>query len=137
MVTLEFAAPPPWSTNQDRNYHPHKRAALIRLWKNAVWSAAEHAGLQPETHRVLIQVTIPFPNRRRRDALNYCGTVLKAAIDGLVSAGVLEDDTAEFVGHLEPVLVVAEKGLPPMCQVHILDPVAHLAGRLIERTTEA
>ena len=54
---------------------------------------------------LLVTVTIPFTQNRRRDPHNYCGTVLKAIIDGLVHAGVVPDDTPEWIGHREPRLV--------------------------------
>jgi hypothetical protein len=38
--------------------------------------------------------------------MNYIGTCMKAAIDGLVDAGLWPDDTAEFVTIEQPVLRV-------------------------------
>jgi len=54
-------------------------------------------------------VEIPFPQRRIRDPHNYCGTVVKAVIDGLVMGGAWPDDTPEYVGHLEPSLYVTPR----------------------------
>jgi hypothetical protein len=52
----------------------------------------------------LVRVHIPFPVDRRRDPHNYCGTVVKAIVDGLVNAGAWDDDTPEFVEHISPIL---------------------------------
>lgn len=51
-----------------------------------------------------VKVTIPFPQRRRRDPSNYIGTVVKAIVDGLVLVGVWPDDTPDWVEVVEPVL---------------------------------
>jgi Holliday junction resolvase RusA-like endonuclease len=66
------------------------------------WCAREKRkrALEP----ALVRVHIPFTQNRRRDPHNYCGTVVKAIIDGLVKAGAWEDDTPEYVEHLSPVL---------------------------------
>ncbi len=106
-MILTFAPPAkPWSTNEDRNLHKYKRAELIRLWHEATQmhtrSVINVYGIVQEPGIVRLQ--IPFKVDRRRDPHNYCGTVLKAVIDGLVGAGVWPDDTPEWVGHREPVL---------------------------------
>ena len=117
--TLWFPPPaPPWSTNQDRNLNPYDRAERIRLWKETVqmywrWEGNSNpigpSGIQgawpEEPTPMLVELTIPFTKNRRRDPHNYCGTVLKAVIDGLVIASGIPDDTPEWVGHREPKLV--------------------------------
>lgn len=108
MTALTVSFPPPtkpWSTNDDRRFHPHQRAEHIRQWKTATliaWRQAEHG---PLGQRGVVTLQIPFAQNRRRDPHNYCGTVLKAVVDGLVRAGVWPDDTPEWVGHREPVLL--------------------------------
>jgi Holliday junction resolvase RusA-like endonuclease len=110
---FEFPLPDkPWSTNEDRNLHPKERAARILLWKNSTIMMVRS---QSRTRTYvqdfpleygLVKITIPFTTNRRRDPHNYCGTVLKAVIDGLVKAGVFKDDAQGQVGHLDPELVV-------------------------------
>lgn len=101
---IRFPAPAkPWSTNQDRNLHHHQRAQRIREWKGAARLLAGPLVNNVPTPAV-VQVWIPFNDKRRRDPHNYCGTVTKAIIDGLVMAGLWPDDTPEYVGHREPVL---------------------------------
>lgn len=56
----------------------------------------------------IVQVEIPFTRHRRRDPHNYCGTIVKAIIDGLIHAGAWPDDTPEYVGHREPVITDGE-----------------------------
>lgn len=104
VLSFEFKPPDtPWSTNQDRNLNPHERAKKIKLWKTAArvaYRQARFGRIEPG----VVQVTIPFGQNRRRDPHNYCGTILKAIIDGLVLEGAWPDDTPEYVGHREPIL---------------------------------
>lgn len=109
ILEFEFPAPTaPWSTNQDRNLNPYVRAERISEWKRS----ARLLFRQEVTRRrlalplepAIVQIRIPFKQVRRRDPHNYCGTVLKAIIDGLVKGGAWQDDTPEWVGHREPIL---------------------------------
>lgn len=94
-----------WSTNEDRNLNPYERAARIKAWKEATIVHYRKAYGRMDQAPSVVQVMLPVPDRRRRDPHNYCGTVLKAVIDGLVKAGAWPDDTPDYVGHREPVLV--------------------------------
>lgn len=118
MVTLQFDPPDkPWSTNQDRNLHPHTRHKKVNKWKQASKDAWTAAGHPPITGFVIVELEIPFTQNRRRDAHNYCGTVLKATIDGLVEAGAFEDDSTDHLGHREPVL---KKGGPVTVRLTVI-----------------
>lgn len=114
-MRLEFPVPAkPWSTNQDRNLNPYERAGRIKQWKGATrlvyWQAHSLKGLEAYFGGPgLVRVHIPFSQKRKRDPHNYCGTVVKAVIDGLVMAGAWPDDTPEHVGHREPVLYKGDK----------------------------
>jgi hypothetical protein len=125
MATLELrlkARATPWGTNQDRQMDPFKRAELVTLWKtNAMltlreWRAREQVrGPFPFT---IVQMVIHFPTKdsagrrntaaERADPHNFCGTVLKAVVDGLVLAQAWPRDTAEYVGHRESILLTSD-----------------------------
>lgn len=94
-----------WSTNEDRNLNHYVRAELIKEWKEATIAAYwSEYGRKPQPEgKAVITVTIPVTKNIRRDPHNYCGTVVKAIIDGLIVAGAWPDDTPEYVGHREPV----------------------------------
>ena len=108
---MMFSFPPPdkpWSTNKDRTLNQYERAALISTWKGVAqvmyggWCAKNaHTRALPPS---LVRVHIPFTVNRRRDPHNYCGSVVKAIIDGMVNAGAWPDDTPNYVEHLSPVL---------------------------------
>lgn len=102
--------PEPWSTNQDRRINPYDRAERIALWKQAAFLAFRQyrvrEGITGYLPYSTVRLTIPFDTVRVRDPHNYCGTVVKAVIDGLKQAKAWPDDSAEYVQHLEPRLVV-------------------------------
>lgn len=111
--TTLFSFPPSvkaWSTNQDRTTNPYLRAERIKAWKIdaklAYTQLCNSAGSERQLPPGIVTIAIPFDKKRRRDPHNYCGTVLKAIIDGLVLAKAWPDDTPEYVGHREPKLYV-------------------------------
>lgn len=109
---FEMLVPAPiWSTNQDRNLNPYTRAERIGLWKMATHSGYARAYGHMDQPPSVVTLTLSVRDKRRRDPHNYCGTVLKAVIDGLVRAGAWPDDTPEYVGHREPVFRVAKDKL--------------------------
>ena len=131
---LEFTIHPtelPWSTNKDRNLNPYQRAKLIKSWKSdtaAAWMTVSRddqdtycegrvyapgdpnvvGGYALHFPPTIIQVEIGFTTSRKRDPHNYCGTVLKAVIDALVNKGLWPDDTPEYIGHREPILIKSQ-----------------------------
>lgn len=88
--------------------HHMERAKRVSLWKNTTRllfrSAVVKKDLVLPLGAGIVHVKIPFRDMRRRDPHNYCGTVVKAIIDGLVEGGAWPDDTPEYVGHQEPLL---------------------------------
>lgn len=125
-VTLELhTRPKPWSTNDARTMHGAVQNQHAQPWKDATRLAMRDFRIRLGVDsdfvfpRGIVQVGIPFDRARDRDPHNYCGTVVKAVIDGLKddrvpvrgkgmvlrSRGLWPDDTSEFVGHREPVLV--------------------------------
>jgi Holliday junction resolvase RusA-like endonuclease len=90
---------------------------LKRQWGETVWAYAKKARLQ----RVQDPATITFTWReknRRRDLDNIAGGGQKLVLDGLVKAGVLEDDGWEHVYSIEHRFQVDPKN--PGVLVHIM-----------------
>lgn len=54
-------------------------------------------------------VTLPFPNRRRRDPINFAKTV-KHIVDGIQMAGAWPDDTPDWVTQHIPTLTIVPGG---------------------------
>jgi len=80
--------------------HYHKRAKLVKAWREAAFAAATEAGV-PSLGEIEV-VFIPLRKDRRHMAdTGGHFPVAKACIDGLVDAGVLPDDGPNFVKALE------------------------------------
>lgn len=130
MTTLDltFTAPTmPLSVNRGNQTHWAARKRLLDPWKDAAWVTARNAIIRgqaglihtPGRTPVTVQVVLPFRTRQRRDAHNYTGTNVKAVVDGLVRAGIVPDDTPEWVTVLDPELAVIHKDEAPTVTIRI------------------
>lgn len=101
-LTIELAGLPP-SPNRTREHtHWAARSKLVKEWREAAWAAALQAKAEiAETFPwspVSLSATFILPDRRRRDPGNLVGSEgLKAAIDGLVDARVIPDDSLAVI----------------------------------------
>lgn len=91
--TVELAGNPPLSLN-DRQ-HRHQRARLVAQWRRDT-ALAVRAAQVPSLRAVAVTLHATPPVRRRRDSHNLSAS-LKAAVDGLVDALVVPDDTDRYV----------------------------------------
>ncbi len=86
----------PWTTNQERKKGSHyQRSAVTKWWREAFRDAALEAEI-PHFDSIKIEVTPILPDRRIQDT-GACFPTAKAAIDGLVDAGVIDDDAPQYV----------------------------------------
>ena len=114
-LVLTFAPPvDPKSENDVRGQHWAKVRDMLRPWHNTAWVLTRNEMVRGRVpwlgHRaVVVHVSIPFRTLRGRDPHNYVGTVVKAIVDGVKDAGLVPEDTAEWVEVLEPTLTVAPK----------------------------
>lgn len=94
------------SENAVRGRHWAAVRDRLRPWREAASEAAREAiaaGVVPTGVPLRVRVTIPVASMaRRRDPHNYVGTVVKAVLDGMVTAGVWPDDNERWVEVLEP-----------------------------------
>lgn len=102
-----------WSVNEERRWHWRQRADAQRQVREAAALLAAKVGAQLTP--VTIEVTPLLPRGRRQDAGN-CVTVAKPAIDGLVDAGVIPDDSGRYLSAVtfrapEPCERAADEGL--------------------------
>lgn len=73
----------------------HNKARLTDAWRKAgAWQAAQ--AKVPHLERVHVMAEFRFRDNRRRDPANWYPTV-KAAVDGLVDAGVIDDDSPRYL----------------------------------------
>lgn len=91
----------PLSLNGARGNH-YARARKVKQVRAHARFLAQHAGIPPLT-RCAIELHYAPRDSRRRDALNLVAT-LKPIEDGIVDAGCVPDDTAEYVEPTVPVI---------------------------------
>ena len=84
-----------WTTNAERNKHWSARATLTKQWRQDTFYAAKAAQI-PNLGRAIITATPKQAKGRLADTGSHYGPV-KACIDGLVDAGILDDDTGEHI----------------------------------------
>jgi crossover junction endodeoxyribonuclease RusA len=114
--TLQYPARP-WLLNEERaggkrgvGGH-HGRAALTREWRDAFSMRALQQKI-PALETVTVEV-IPLCRDRRRSDVGNVYPAAKAAIDGLVDAGVIPDDSDTYLQGLtfRPSLILGHAGL--------------------------
>ncbi len=85
----------PVTTNKERSGNRWERAASTREWRDAfAWIAKRERVPQMRWINVTVQ---PFQKRGRLQDTAACNPSVKAAIDGLVDAGIVPDDTGDYV----------------------------------------
>lgn len=111
-----------WSLNAERTWHYHKRNKQVEEWRTFFRDKAIEMGI-PQLARISVDVYTTFGTRALQDPANNMPAV-KAAIDGLtnrkhkdgfVGAGVIEDDSAEYVASITFWAPTYEKGNNSVC----------------------
>lgn len=90
----------PWTLNGERKLHPKQRAKLVREWREAFWLLAHEAHVPRHLTDVAVIATPFLSNRRGMQDVGAAFPAAKAAIDGLVDAGVLVDDDPRYLKYL-------------------------------------
>jgi crossover junction endodeoxyribonuclease RusA len=85
----------PWTTNAERKAHRYERAALTKEWRGAFYWLAK---VEQIPRLIAASITAePIQSRGPLQDTAACNPAVKAAIDGLVDAGVLPDDDGRYV----------------------------------------
>lgn len=93
---LQFTGQRPVTMNAHRQLTPFARARCDKRWREAfAWLAKQKRMSQV---RAISVTAIPLhKDRRSPQDVAACAPAVKAAIDGLVDAGVIPDDTPQYV----------------------------------------
>lgn len=75
----------------------------IKAWRQAGWAAAKEAKVPRLRPGAVVQMHFYPGDNRHRDRINLA-LVHKAVVDGVVEAGVLPDDSPEYVDERMPVI---------------------------------
>lgn len=95
-LILRFPGRPP-THNMGRNEHWSNRMRMVHQYRgDACFLARSHAPMNPP---VVIEVQPGTKDNRRADT-GACFDAVKAAIDGLVDAGIIPDDGPDIVTRL-------------------------------------
>lgn len=85
----------PMTVNAERKGNRWGRADHVREWREAfAWIARQQRVPKMRWVRVTVQ---PYQKRGKLQDVAACLPSAKAAIDGIVDAGVLPDDSGEYV----------------------------------------
>lgn len=101
------------STNKAYSMHWSARRRYLADWRLAcriAFQKAAMAGGDLPLVPVVLDYTFTFARNARRDPANYHATT-KSLTDELVIAGLVPDDTAEWVSVVEPTLRIADDNL--------------------------
>lgn len=98
LFRLEFQKRP-WTTNAERAGNHWERARLVKEWRTAFHILAKEAKIPPLKW---VSITAePFSNSKGRlQDVAACNPAVKAAIDGIVDAGVLPDDSPKYLSSI-------------------------------------
>lgn len=94
---LEFAQRP-WTTNAERAGNRWERADLVKTWRSAFHVLAKSEQM-PEMEWITVTVE-PHQKGGRLQDVGACNPAVKAAVDGIVDAGVLPDDSPQYMKSL-------------------------------------
>lgn len=86
----------PWTANHERRMHHYERARRVRDYRLMFALLAGQARI-PRLERVTVTAQPLSTSRRSRPDVAACYPPVKAAIDGIVDAGVLDDDDDEHL----------------------------------------
>ena len=85
----------PWTTNGERASNRWVRAKLVLQWRNAFHALTKYA---KPPRLEWCEVTVePYQHGGRLQDVAACNPAVKAAIDGIVDAGVIPDDSPEYL----------------------------------------
>lgn len=94
MIRLEIEGTPP-SLNQWTTLHWSKQRLIKQDWAWLILAACLSAKTgRPHYKLATVHITLIFPVLRRRDLDNYAP---KSIMDGLVNAGIIQDDRNDWV----------------------------------------
>ena len=99
-ATLTIPANTPWITaNNSTNRHWRHRHQLVAQWRDTTHLLARQHRVRHVTSPYTVTATVWVADARRRDLDGLTATV-KACIDGLRAAGVLDDDDTRHMTRL-------------------------------------
>lgn len=112
MTTIIVPFPACGLLSMNDRHHWRAQAARVKAWRTMARLCAHAADWNgTPAGPAVVSCVIDVPDRRRRDPHNLYPTI-KAAVDGMVDAGMFVDDDATHLTTTEPTFNVTRRGLP-------------------------
>jgi Holliday junction resolvase RusA-like endonuclease len=97
MIKLEIPLVPPSLNKWYASSHWRGRQQVAKLWHETIHYLCLENKIQPITdYPVIVETQAYFKDKRNRDSSNMI-TANKLCEDALVKAGILKDDTGDYV----------------------------------------
>ncbi len=116
MITITLKGVPPSLNQIAGKSDPWKYRKAKAEWTEKVWLTARASKDRPKTpfDKADVFILYFFPDKRRRDADNYCGKFL---LDGLTKAGIIADDSFNHISlHIDGTV-----GKPTRTQITVIE----------------
>lgn len=104
-IPLTFTKPP---LNMNQRMHWAQKAKITKVIRHEAFVRCRAARI-PRAKHLTVQLHYQPKDNRRRDSDNIAPT-LKALCDGIVDAGVVPDDTPDYMTKIMPTIQSAIKG---------------------------
>jgi len=82
-----------------------KKAAIAKKYRRVAKEVAQAEDIEDTWEKATIQATFYHKEKRSRDDINHMA-MLKPAYDGIVEAGLLEDDSSEHLTTLPAIFEI-------------------------------
>lgn len=110
--------------NANQRLHHQPEARMKKAIRTAAWAAARQVRVPRMERAHVLYVVHPTTIGRRRDPGNWAPSA-KAAVDGLVDAGVLDDDNSRRLLGPDPRLGAPVKGYQLVLVITDLTTITH------------
>lgn len=101
MYVLEIVGRRPTTLNQERKVNRWQARATDTKWWRSEFCAAAVEGEVPWMERIHVSVYPLHKNGRSPQDCGACFPAAKAAIDGLIDAGIIDNDTPNIVVQID------------------------------------
>ena len=103
-VRLEIPMLPPPELNPNAREFWVERHKAARDFRKAAWAIAYNTNPAHEVMfpKAVIKVTLVYKNHQVKPDPDNAVTMLKSALDGIVDAKILENDTRDHVRYIQP-----------------------------------
>ena len=115
-IRLEIPMLPPPELNPNARGFWTERHAAARDFRKAAWAIAYNANPSHDVmfRKVVIKVTLVYPNHQVTPDPDNLITMLKPALDGIVDAKIIPNDTKEEIRYVLPMVYEVDPQRAPL-----------------------